>query len=426
MKMLNKIIAFLIVLSILLFPNVKLGEGFPSVQFVDFLLPIIGFIVFKNWYKVVWRKFFTIILVFGAYIILSIVVNSRITSVKDYFEIFKLIKFLLIVLFFSIVEINNYKKNIFYPIFGLLVLFNLFHYFNLFGVNYLIEHYYNGGVHIELFGLDSLGAVSTKRMIGAIGNPNTNAIIFLFFTSIFYPEKKKFSFELIVFFVALFLFFLCQSRTGFIALFLMIIFDVINKLFILKTFNKWSMIPIVLVVIAYSFSYLFSSNIIETERYVSNRKFEQIPKESKTLNKHTYINSIFSGEIAKTGSVKGRVEIWKHLFSMVKKKPIFGHGPDKDYFYDNKLYAENEYILYLWRYGVIGLLFYILFYVYLFYKGITFLRLTQGVLLSFLAIILIITALTNAPLSSREILVFLAVLIGLLFNSSNLIQDGKS
>ena len=426
MKMLNKIIAFLIVLSTLLFPNVKLGEGLPSVQFVDFLLPIIGFIVFKNWYKVVWRKFFTIILIFGAYIILSIVVNSRITSVKDYFEIFKLIKFLLIVLFFSIVEINNYKNNIFYPIFGLLVLFNLFHYFNLFGVNYLIEHYYNGGVHIELFGLDSLGAVSTKRMIGAIGNPNTNAIIFLFFASIFYPEKKKFSFELIVFFSAIFLFFLCQSRTGFFALFLMISFDVINKLYILKTFNKWSMIPIVLVVIAYSFSYLFSSNIIETERYVSSRSFDQIPKESKVLNKETYINSIFSSEVTHTGSVKGRVEIWKHLFSMVKKKPIFGHGPDKDYFYDNKLYAENEYILYLWRYGVIGLLFYILFYVYLFYKGITFLRLTQGVLLSFLAIILIITALTNAPLSSREILVFLAVLIGLLFNSSNLIQDGKS
>jgi len=44
--MLNKIISFLIILSILLFPDIRLGESFPSIQFIDFLLPLIAYVVY--------------------------------------------------------------------------------------------------------------------------------------------------------------------------------------------------------------------------------------------------------------------------------------------------------------------------------------------------------------------------------------------
>jgi len=422
--MLNKIISFLIILSILLFPDIRLGESFPSIQFIDFLLPLIAYVVYIGRKQLVWNRFYSFILVFCVYIVFTIFVNERLNFLSDYYELFKMLKFLLIILFFSIIEIDNFKKHVFYPTFVFLVVFNLCHYFNLFGVNKLIEDFYNGGMHLEFFGLNSLGGVSTKRMIGAIGNPNTNAIVFLFFGVIFYPKRNFFNFELVFFFTAMFLFFLCQSRTGFITLSVIILYDLIKRL----VTSKWEIstsVPSLLVLFAFFFSFPFSSNLIETERYQSKVIVLKTPEVKVDATRTTYMNTLFSNDIVETGSVKGRIEIWEHLLEMIKKKPFFGHAPRKEYFYENELYPENEYILYLWRYGIVGLLFFLSFFIYLFYRGIVHSKLYNVDTLTFLTIVLLITSLANTPFSSREIFVFFGAFLGIFFNSNQLNYDEK-
>jgi len=419
MNKLNNIIAFLVVLSILLFPDFRLGEGMPALQFIDFLVPIIFVLVCANWKKIVWKKIYSFLIIFSGYIIVTIVANDRLGMIKDYFEIYKVLKFLLIIIFFSIVKINNFKTNFLYPIFALLVIFNLGHYFNVLGINELIETYYNGGIHLEFFGMDSLGRLSTKRMIGVIGNPNTNAIVFLIFIVLFYPKDRKINLSKLPFFMALVLFFLCQSRTGFGALLIVVLFQLLYCTiskggFKLKNIN---FLPLLMVVVSFSISYLFSANIIKTDVYNYDvTKIKTIDELVKT-EQSTYINSVFSGDVTQTNSVKGRLKIWKHLWGMVEHKPILGHAPSKEYFYENKLYAENEYILYLWRYGAIGLLFYLALIGSLFWLGFKNRYSDYALALMLLSIIVAITAITNTPLNSREILIFIGVVIGLFFNS---------
>ena len=141
MKMINKIIVFLITVSILLFPDIRLGYGLPALQVVDFLLPIIFISLIINRKRIIWNRFYSFLLIFSGYIIVTIIVNERLGMVKDYFEIYKVLKFLLIILFFSVVEIKKFKRYYLYPIFALLVFFNLGHYFNVFGINELIKNF---------------------------------------------------------------------------------------------------------------------------------------------------------------------------------------------------------------------------------------------------------------------------------------------
>ena len=216
------------------------------------------------------------------------------------------------------------------------MIFNTLHFFDFWDFNLIVEQYYNGGIHIKTFGLNSLGEPATKRLIGTIGNPNNNAILFLFFTVLLYSKKKKDYFLIFSIFLSLFFFFLCQSRTAIIALFAIIIIHLIIEF----TNEKRTVLSIknLIILSVCSLAFLFSN----------------------LINKPTYTMSMVKQNPTQSKSVQGRMEVWGDLLLMVKEKPIFGYGPNKNYFYQNKIYSESEYIMFIWRYGIVGLLAYIL------------------------------------------------------------------
>ena len=121
----------------------------------------------------------------------------------------------------------------------------------------------------------------------------------------------------------------------------------------------------------------------------------------------------------------GRYEIWQHLWKMIVKKPVFGHGPYKEYFYDNMLYAENEFIFMAWRYGFVGLMYFLIIslsMVILSYKNR---RLDWGMNILLILVVYGVTAMTNLPFSATTLNMLLGISIGIFYSEirTNLHQN---
>lgn len=381
------LLLILIFLSITILPSIQI-EGLPVVNVDDYLLPLVLLRIYKN--KIFKPTLYVWLLVaFMGYILFTIFLNSRYNSVQDYFEIYKIGKFLLVVLFSQHVLKSHFEKFtwVIKSVFLYLLVFNLFHYFSLFNFNQTVMPYFSvSEIHLSTFGLDSLGNPSSKRMIGTMSNPNINAIFFLFFYSFFFVNYGKS--EGLKNRIWIYLSFLCilltQSRTAFISLaFITFFWFVFAKYDYKRIFIQLGAF-VMLVFIAYLIN-------IHSVIYYTN----------------TNVN------IMENSSMMGRFETWQHLWEMILQKPVFGHGPNKNYFYDNQIYAESEYVLYLWRYGVIGLFFYLSWILMPLRKSILQNRENAHYLL--FAIVILINSLTNSPLSNPSILLLFAISIGYYF-----------
>jgi O-antigen ligase len=220
-----------------------------------------------------------------------------------------------------------------------------------------------------------------------MGNPNNNAVLFLFFSIFFFPEKGADLRKRIIFYVSVFAVFACQSRTGFIAL--AVVYFLGAWLLHFSARN-------------YFFDLLIFSGMYGVEILLGN----------------IYIGSL-AGNIMQQHSVRGRLETWKMLWEMIRLKPVLGYGPYKEYFYDNKIYPENEYILYTWRYGFAGLLIYCWWLGYSVFTGWRDRQRRESINLLLFTVVMVITAITNTPLTSTYILIMFAILSGLYFAGKN-------
>ena len=268
-------------------------------------------------------------------IILGILINKQWTIVNEWFEVYKVIKYLLIFIIFKELYSSKINRAIIDVIFICLIIFNFLHYHNIFDFNQIIVPLYCGEDNIQLthFGLNSLGLPAVKRMIGTMANPNDNAILFLIFM-LFYLPKEKWKIKNMSFFVLCLIAFLaCQSRTALVALIGIIVVNfVVNRI-------KW------IRMLAYS-GLIFA--VIFVFFYVT------------AANK--YALTLLDGTALESYSWTHRLELWKQFLSQSLDSPIIGHAPQKNYFYEQKLYFENEYVLFLWRYGVLGFIALIGFY----------------------------------------------------------------
>ena len=125
----------------------------------------------------------------------------------------------------------------------------------------------------------------------------------------------------------------------------------------------------------------------------------------------SYSNTLMDGSALFSTSLRSRWESWKILWSMIVVKPLFGYAPFKSYFVHMKLYSDNEYLLMWWRYGIFGILFYLgLFLIPLwnwFKSGIQH----QHVRAFLFVIVMLISALTNNPLTERSISVLFVFIL---------------
>ena len=358
-----------------------------------------------------WKQFGGLIGIFILIIFTSILLNGRLSYYRDYFEILKVIKFGTLAIFASIairyVNINKLLN----VAFGILVIINLIQYFELFNINYVLKQIYGFEKEVSFFGKNSIGQPASKRMLGLMGNPNNNAIIFLFFASWYFNPKVS-----IVknsrFYLAVLMVFMCQSKTGIISLAVLILtgFGIFSKLSDNLTY-KDIFSKIAIVILIFGLSFLLDLN------YVIDSFKEGID----FLVKNKY-QTTGSGAM----STRGRWEIWSLLFEMILNKPLIGHGPYKEFFYQRDLFSENEYILIWWRYGIFGLISFISLLVYPIVVAVKNINSKFAISLILFSMVIMVSALTNNPMLNRDIQALYAILLGIFFsNDIRLLKIGR-
>lgn len=382
----NALLVALLFSSFLL-PSIQIFSGFPKIHLTDILLPLFLIVVLMNFRLeiVSVAKGFIIANCLLAFIaVISLLVNHRLSVLRDDFEIMKMAKFVIVFLFVMVTVAKTDFVKMLRIIFVLVVIFNFLHYINFLGFNQIVTKYYGSDVQVDTFGLNSLGQPDTKRIIGTVGNPNNNAILFLFFVIFFFPELKSTWKERIYFLVAVFGLLACQSRTGFIAFGIVFLFGSVIKKYNLKT------------AVLYLLSFVGMFVLL-------------------MLMGNIYLNSL-AGNIMKQHSLRSRLETWSMLWEMIKQKPLLGYSPFKDYFDNNHIYSESEYFLHAWRYGFLGLGAYLMILGSAFYASFKARFTKSGFFLSLFTIVIIVTALTNNPLSDTLIYMMYAFCAGLFFS----------
>ena len=203
------------------------------------------------------------------------------------------------------------------------VIFNLLHFYNVLNFNKIVMPFYcPNPEQLKYFGRNSLGGPATKRILGTMGNPNVNAVFFSFFIVYFMPFLRQTKMHLgkPLFFLAVAMLLFTQSRTGIIAFILVFLGFVFQAKLPWKQVTMYSLILLIVALLVYDADQY-------SMQYVTKAKWS----------------------VEQNGSVRGRLEVWGKLLKMVADQPVFGYGINKNYFYRNQLYAENEYILMLWR-----------------------------------------------------------------------------
>lgn len=369
--------AILVLLDAFLIPDIRISSQWPAFQLTDFLLPIIGIVVYPSLPQVRKEWWFIWIALFAGYMLLPILINGRIKQWNDYFELYRVMKLGVIFLLFWVIQPKQLHPLI-VGSFMVLLLINVLHFYNVFNINELLTYTYGDSIHFKLFGKDSLGNPAVKRMLGTMGNPNTNALLFLFFTVYFLPIEKKRE-QWVLCFTALFMVFLCQSRTSLIA----VIMVLGAMLFLTK---KDGVKPAIWKVVSSIGLYVLATMIATSFfQYTS------------------YSNSLMDGSALYSTSLRSRWESWGILWDMIKTKPLFGYGPYKSYFTAHQLYSENEYLLMWWRYGIFGLLFYLGIFLLPFWEMFRRKFDTNAGKAMIMIGVMLIAALTNNPLTERSI-----------------------
>lgn len=383
--------------------------NFPGLQFkfqlIDFIIPfMLVWLVWKKWsnFKLAYVKN---LLVFIGVIIISILFNFRHNSVNDIFEIYDIVKYIVVFLVFKEIYQPKVKQLAFDIAFVILIVLNLMHYHDIFGFNEHVMPLYCGekSVHLLTFGYNSIGEPATKRMLGLIGNPNNNAILFMIFLIHYLPKKGWSTKEMLFFYAAVIAVSACQSRTGIIAFAAIFVINFI----IVKW--KWWKITIHTFIVAILLVFFF--NLEAFSEYL-HLDFLTTKKQNKD-----YIMSLFNDEAFQGNSWQKRLDIWQDLLKESAHKPIIGHGPQKNHFYDSQLYSENEYVLMVWRYGIIGLIVYLMIYLIPLKNSIRLARSdldSKNVVL--LILLFMIASITNVPLSNTMLYPLFFMMMGFYYS----------
>lgn len=391
----TKAIAVIFFFCSFLFPDIYLHPKFAAFQISDFLLPILGYVVWKKRDKLLVKPYLLFLASFSVVVVASMAFNRRFVHVSDYFEIYKFVKFGIIIAFYSLIPFDGWKKIII-PTGVVLVGVNLLHFFEVGSLNTFIQKYYSGALNLEYFGKNSLYQLSSKRMVGIMGNPNTNSILFAVFSFYFFRLTWQWK-NMLLFFLFLTSTFMCQSRTTLIAI--TVIFSFLLIRYVRNLSKTYLLYFVTGVLVSYFIAWFLCSRCFEFP---------------------IYGNSMINGAALESQSAMGRLEAWKFLGEMIREKPLLGHGPNKTFFYENNIYSENEYVLYVWRYGVVGLFFYVSLYLFPLRilnsaraKRKSFLFLTMCILL------FLVSAITNNPFSDRFLMISFAIVLGTTFQLSS-------
>ncbi len=388
-------LAILVLMDAFVFPDVRISSRLPAFQLTDFLWPLGILLILPNLKKVRINFWLLWLGLFSIYLVIPIALNGRLGEVNDWFEIYKTLKLGGLFLLFSFASTQNFTGFIRASFIGLVVI-NLLHFFDVLNFNHWMQEVYGSSIHWEFFGKDSEGNPAVKRMLGTLGNPNSNALLFLFFAVFFNPQENSWKAKA-WFFSALLMVFMCQSRTSLLGCFAIIIYLLIVQYKQGNRNHLWQ-IPL-LTAVVYCIGLMLSTSFF---RYTG------------------YSDSLLNGSAMHSHSLRSRWETWGILWEMIQEKTWFGYGPYKSFFTENHLYAENEYLLMWWRYGLFGIIFYLgilLIPLRLLLRNFAELKHQRYVVFS---AVMFLAALTNNPLTERSIGMLFVFLVALAYHEWNL------
>jgi len=391
--------AFLFVL--LFVPAIAIPGISFKLQIIDFLFPFMAaWIIWKKREALKLTYVRNLLLLMGV-VVISILLNLSKNSFNDLFEVYDILKYIAVFVVFKEIYQPKIKKIAFDIAFIILLLFNLFHYHDIFGFNDIIMPYYCGdnSIHLLTFGYNSLGEPATKRMLGILGNPNNNAILFLIFTSLYLPKKGWTTKEMVFFYLSVIAVSACQSRTGIIAFATIFVLN-----FIIIKWKWWKIslhTSLVVVLLMFFFNLDAFSDYLRIDFLTPKKK------------NRDYIMSLFNEEGFQGTSWQKRLEIWEDLLKESSQKPILGHGPQKNHFYATQLYSENEYVLMFWRFGIVGLV----LYLFIFLTPLrNLIKNARGDLeaknMLLVILLFVVASITNVPLSNTTLAPLFFILMG--------------
>ncbi len=131
----------------------------------------------------------------------------------------------------------------------------------------------------------------------------------------------------------------------------------------------------------------------------------------------TFVESVFSENIFEHNSFLLRAGRWRELLEEALRSPVFGNAPRQEHFEATGAHFDSEYLLVVWRYGLLGLAAYLLVLVgpvisVLLTKRAD--RLTTA-LSSALFAATVVIGVTNVTLSDLRFAVFHSMIVGLCF-----------
>ncbi|KGP75406.1 hypothetical protein JT05_10600 [Desulfosporosinus sp. Tol-M] len=401
-----KFLAYSFLVSIFLLPGITFSGSLPEVRPEDFVVyGMLLTLLLMPSKTIAWnsgiQKYMLFLLLFTIWMMITQLGNGRLYHMSDYFEYYKMFKFGVVLLTFYLI----YKQKIFSQtdilrtirvIFCLVFALNMLHYFNILSYNPIVMPFYANELQLSHFGVNSLGEADVKRMLGVLGNPNNNSIMMGFFSIYFIAHSTKESPEYkqnyILAGLAILMLLMSGSKTGVLSL--------VSVFAVYWLLSRMS-IKQLLAVLGIGAASVVLINVFQ----------------------FTYISSLWTIDWSANESWTGRLKVWQDLVGMIQKSPWIGYGPNKEYFYINALYSENEYVLMAWRYGIVGLLSYLLWILIPFVSAFrqNGKRYAQSVIL--FSTMLLVSAITNNPLSEPRILVLYAMLCGLMFANSKAEQE---
>lgn len=334
MRSVLKWVLLLAIFGALLMPPVKLSETWPVIEWSDALFPVVLAVLIVDRKALApspeflrtSRLFLILLVAFVGSICLSIAINNRVDVLRDWFEPMKFLKFMVYLWAFASVfkpiELRFVLSLLFIP----LAVFNLLHYFNVAGFNELVEPLYAPAHHLEVFGLNSLGQPDTKRALGTMGNPNINGLMFAALLVVFVVPvnyRRGYLIERTLVLSAIMGIMLCQSRTTLIA------FAAVMLLYLLMVKAR-------------------------QRAFLYYAAFALVAFALLDLVGNSYLGSLGSAERLQRAG-EGRLSQWLKIFDTMPGHWIFGHAPSKEFFEANGIYAESEFVLILYRYGILGL-----------------------------------------------------------------------
>lgn len=352
----QRIVTPLLVASIL-FPPIGLPKGIPSIRLeliitlLAWMLLLLGHFAIGQPIKFRRNSVYKWFVLFGVAILLSIsygvIVKGFPVIVRDFWEFGKLLEYFLIFALVANLDISPNEIKHYYKIalvvFLCSAIFGIAQYLNLGNINATITPYYTP--------TQMRGLLIHKRIIGTTGNPNEFGALMVLASSLafssvlFFKKKTMCLFSLICFTVFVLSIVLTLSRSAIIALIIAICFLTLFKYPLIvgiKRGIKKSLITIPIIM----------ATILIIIKIAPEKFFFRISQ---------------LGNIWNATSWQARIVNWKVNYALWKLSPLFGCGPGK---MTMTTIVDNEWLLLLRRYGLIGIIIFILWFAN-FYFGLS-------------------------------------------------------